>query len=709
MKKKLIEATPPVKTKKMGWWITVQQVKNILVLNIFNNRILEARHCINVDNHEFMTFRKGDWYARRIEAALGLGYEYGYGYCYYSTNEVMKRFKMSPEDGDMVCRLLRQQGDPAYTLKPYYCIEHVETQVGRDKREMAEHRRIAKVNEIMEKMPPLPEDIQEWINQREIGGMDYAVKTERKGIFGCSFCGEKFSESKLKPVQGDKVRHNDMALCPGCGKVIKVIKRKKAIDILTHFALVQPIDEEISVVRHFDAVIYCGGGKKQIGLDEAVRIVLNKNFARESCQLYYNQYARGRGWVMNYDGGVFDDKRNPANRREFAGFLYDQGMEEAFKDTDYERWTRLFSQMAAAGIKANYNRLMASTEGQNFVDVVEMLFRGRFYKLLLETSENISLWTGAHTGELRITGSSMEDVFGIGDRQKVNRIRDKNGGTEMVKWMRWSELRNIKIPDKVLDWLLTNNLDSTDLNWLSCRMSPEQIMNYIVRQKKESYPKHSIRNVISQYTDYMNMCQKLQKDTTDEMVYRPKELRRRHDEAVAEIELREAELKADEYSRRFPEAEKVLKEIKERYEYENDTYMIMVPSRIVEIVAEGRALHHCAGNTDRYFDRIAQRETYICFLRKKAEPEVAYYTIEVEPSGTIRQHRGYLDEEPEIELVKPFLREWQKAIRKRLTDNDRKYAAISAVKREQNIEELKAKNNTRVLEGLMEDFMEAVI
>ena len=193
------------------------------------------------------------------------------------------------------------------------------------------------------------------------------------------------------------------------------------------------------------------------------------------------------------------------------------------------------------------------------------------------------------------------------------------------------------------------------------------------------------------------------------MVYRPKELRRRHDEAVAEIELREAELKADEYSRRFPEAEKVLKEIKERYEYENDTYMIMVPSRIVEIVEEGRALHHCAGNTDRYFDRIAQRETYICFLRKKAEPEVAYYTIEVEPSGTIRQHRGYLDEEPEIELVKPFLREWQKAIRKRLTENDRKYAAISAVKREQNIEELKAKNNTRVLEGLMEDFMEAVI
>lgn len=33
---------------------------------------------------------------------------------------------------------------------------------------------------------------------------------------------------------------------------------------------------------------------------------------------------------------------------------------------------------------------------------------------------------------------------------------------------------------------------------------------------------------------------------------------------------------------------------------------------------------------------------------------------------------------------------------------------ISAVKREENLQELREKNNTRVLQGLMEDFMEAV-
>lgn len=86
----------------------------------------------------------------------------------------------------------------------------------------------------------------------------------------------------------------------------------------------------------------------------------------------------------------------------------------------------------------------------------------------------------------------------------------------------------------------------------------------------------------------------------------------------------------------------------------------------------------------------------------------ARYTIEVEPGGTIRQHRGMYDMEPDIEEVKPFLREWQKEIRKRMKDQDHEYARISAVKREENLEELRQKNNTRVLEALMEDLMEVV-
>ena len=204
------------------------------------------------------------------------------------------------------------------------------------------------------------------------------------------------------------------------------------------------------------------------------------------------------------------------------------------------------------------------------------------------------------------------------------------------------------------------------------------------------------------------MCEKLKKDVSDEMIFRPRELKRRHDEAVAELERRKAEIKADEYSAKFSEAETVLKDIKSKFEYAGETFFIKVPERIVDIVTEGNYLHHCAGATDRYFDRIKQHETYICFLRKVSEPDIPFYTIEVEPGGTIRQHRGMYDDEPELETVKPFLRDWQREIKKRMKDEDRERAAKSKVLREENIRELKEKNNIRVLKGLMEDFMEAI-
>jgi hypothetical protein len=216
------------------------------------------------------------------------------------------------------------------------------------------------------------------------------------------------------------------------------------------------------------------------------------------------------------------------------------------------------------------------------------------------------------------------------------------------------------------------------------------------------------------------MCKAQNKNMDDEMVYKPRDLKLRHDQAVTDAnqlkivkemernkEVRAAEAK--KMREKYPQAEKNLEDIRTRYEYGNAEYIIVVPHDLVEIIEEGQALHHCAGATERYFDRIESQETYICFLRRAEQQSIPFYTIEVEPSGTIRQHRSYMDEEPGIEEIRGFLREWQKELKKRLTEKDKQLAMISKEKREQNIAELKEKNNTRVLKGLAEDFMENLI
>lgn len=708
MKRKVVEKLEPTKTNKKGLVATVQTTQGILVLNIYKDKALKSRYCMDAKTKEYQS-----WYAKdRIWTHQKLGHLCGWDPMYYGYYPTEKELKFnSLEEKDLICTELNE--NLGYHGSVVRTIGDLEQDYNYQRRERAEMNRYNRVKAVMDQVPELPADIKDWIWQQE-GGVDFAFYDKESEAWSCTACGKSYAEKYLHRVDGGKkVRHNDMVTCPRCKKIIQAKKRTHKVEKIVHFAILQPINEKYSVARHFDVDLYWTKGKREVLLNESIRFLLFKlsEKPQNACNIYYNQYSTGGVYCAgrwNREYSHFDNKSNPANRKTFTGYLYDGGIEEALQDTAYETWTRIFCQLAAGGQKLQYNRLMCTQKDEDLQNVVECLYKGRFYRLLQDTAEGISYWACEYCGPLNKIGECIEDVFRIQDRQKINRIRDMDGGIRMLNWMRYSDEKDIKIPQETLLWLMNENLDQGDLSFIMDRMSLPKIMNYIKRQQAESYKGKNTRAVLSQWADYLSMCKRLKKKLDDEMVYRPRELKRRHDEAVVEIELREAQLQADEYTKRYPGAEDVLQEIKAKFEWKNEDYIIVVPTRLVDIVAEGRVLHHCVGSCDRYFDRIKSHETYVCFLRKAAEPETPYYTIEVEPGGTIRQHRGYLDEEPDIEAVKPVLREWQQAIKKRLTKKDREYAATSAIKRAENIEELKAKNNTRVLEGLMEDFMEAV-
>lgn len=708
MKKALVERTEPAPPERDGWCTAVQTIEDILVLNIYNDRELKARHCINIKSGEYATWKDGTWKESQIgEAYDGIRTSYG-------VYPEMERIRISSEGrkkiqksiGRPIPRYMRNmegKGELEYNL-----IEEWEKDYSREKRERKEYNRIKRIEKQMEKIPEAPEEVKKWLVQVATGGTDYCIRDRDTGKMGCSGCGEQFDRKKLRREDGGgKVRNHDRVICPACKKAIRLKYRIQSLETKAPFFIMQEMGKdgkEGGVIRYFEARIVQNPHGTWAETDEVVRIILKKGGGYD---IFYNQYPREFSKVSKRKriGEAFDNKKNTANRRIQKGYLYRQGIEEAMEGTGYEHWIPVFAMLARDGAWMDYYNLMQAVD-QRTTTLIEMLHKGRFRKLESEISGVANYCLREYWGEMRLGGDRIEEIFGIRDRQKINRIRDRNGGIRMVRWMKWSEESQTRIPDRVLDWMLENSLEPGEVKGMASRLSPEQIMNYVMRQKKESYPKWSIKTVISQYEDYLSMCEKLHKDTTDEMVYRPRELKRRHDELVEEIRERETEIEAEEYSRKFQEAEQVLREVKKKLEYRGEKYFIRVPERIVEIVKEGRELHHCVGSTDRYFDRIKQQETYLCFLRKTEKPEIPYYTIEVEPGGTIRQHRGMYDEEPEIEEIRPFLREWQKEIRRRMTEKDRGLEQESARKREENLKKLREENNTRVLQGLMEDFME---
>lgn len=723
MKRKAIEKIAPVQPTRKGEYITtVQTMDDILILNVYKNGELRGRHALNAVTGEYAQYRAAekDWKVWKFGCLLGL--DMGW-YGYYWHDDKKRLVFDTPEQEKIVEDALMKK--IPYKKNVFDLICEAEQTYQQNMREKTEKNRTMRVQDKMNMVPPMPADAREWIWKLE-GALDYTFYDKKDSKWHCSNCQKKYDEKYLKRADKEKkIRHNDMVICPRCKKIVQAKKRVQEMKLLTHFSQLQKLDERMSVYRHFDVKILWDGNGRKIRINEAVRIILNhlSFLPKYSAEIFYNQYSQDGAWshgVIDYEYSYFDNKRNPCKRGEYEGYLYPDGIEDALKDTSYAIWSRIFTQMAAAGKKLNYNRLLVVQNDKRMVSVVEYLFKGRFNRLLKDTAEKVSYWSQQYCGRLCINGENIEEIFGIHDRQIINRIRDVDGGEEMVLWMRWSVEEGQKLSQEVLEWLSKNDITQSDVSFIKSKMSIQQIMNYVKRQQSECYRTKTASQILNQWSDYLDMLKTLNKKTDDEMMYRPRELKRRHDECVEEIRRQQmlAEMKRDARQRaaeakrmrdKFPGAEDILKEIKDKYEYQNEKYIIKVPQKLIEIVTEGQALHHCAGSTDRYFDRIMQRETYICFLRKVDDPKTPYYTIEVEPSGTIRQHRGYLDEEPNIEEIKPFLREWQKVIKKRLTEKDRKYAAISAKKRVENMEELKAKNNTRVLQGLMEDFMEAVI
>lgn len=94
------------------------------------------------------------------------------------------------------------------------------------------------------------------------------------------------------------------------------------------------------------------------------------------------------------------------------------------------------------------------------------------------------------------------------------------------------------------------------------------------------------------------------------------------------------------------------------YEYEDDEYIIRLPKDAAEIVREGSMQSICIGG---YTSRHSRGETNLFFLRRKSDPELPFYAIEMNNAKNIVQIHGscnkWLGNDPEaIPTVVRWLR-----------------------------------------------------
>lgn len=513
----------------------------------------------------------------------------------------------------------------------------------------------------LKRTPKLPKDWERWVSKVGITeNYIYYEYTKNGATTGyCTYC------EKDVPIKNPK--HNKESGCPCCRHKITFKSIGKAGTVVTPTALLYLIQrcKDGFIIREFRCCrTYLKGNHKVVKctIHEIRRVIYDKE--RQNPRAYHWALYKQREvrWIQN---GICS-----------PGWSYDAG--KVYKKTlpDLAR-----KELRETGLCETIARIKLIDPERYLVILKHLPLLEQITKAGLPrlTEECISNYYNIQSQIKADASNSLTKVLGI-NGQELKRLRQNNGDSNFLKWLQYEKAMGKDIPNEVIKWLCKEKIKEDDFKFILNRMNLVQIQNYVKRQMTEN--KMSSKEVVTTWSDYLSMAKRLKIDTSDEIIYRVRKLRQRHDELVARCQEKDMAIQAGEVLEKYPRVHDICESLKEKYEYMDSKYAIVSPTCIEDIIKEGKILQHCLGGSDRYWDRIERNESYILFLRKIDSMDKAYYTLEIEPNGTVRQKRTMYDRQnDDIKDATDFLIKWQKIVSKRITSKDRELAEKSQVLR----------------------------
>ncbi len=556
-------------------------------------------------------------------------------------------------------------------------------------------------DQYLAQVPKLPADWDHWVDKEGIEQnyifYDYSRKKNQKGY--CSWC--------EKEVPIEKPRHNKEGVCPACGRKIQFKARGRAGRFWTdkwYVYLLQDCKDGM-VARRFSAWRYYRKGEyetPEYTCREERRVVYGDGLtSRTFC---YGLYKKRDFRWMEADSQSYNRSGFYWHyfKEKYEGRLYGISLSDP-ECRGLERTGLL--QFAQQNEQVDPEQYFYQLRKKPYL---ERLVKCGLFRLSGE------VYDGKAALEIK-ESSDFAKSIGI-DRHRLKRLREHNGGSRYLRWLILEKSQGKEIPDSVIDYFSSHSIEANDLDFILGQMSVIRIKNFLEKQHKLSG--RPPKELLSTWRDYLSMSVRLKRDITRELFFKPRNLLESHDEAVRLCGNKEIAMRAAEVTGKYPDVDKLCQSMKEKFEFADKKYCIVAPEKVEDILYEGQALGHCANSSDIYYERIQNRESYILFLRKAEEPDKPYYTLEVEPDGTIRQKRTVGDRQnKDLEDAVEFLRKWQEEIQKRLTLEDYRLAEESSRLRAEEFKKLreeKAKIWHGHLQGqlladvLERDLMEAV-
>lgn len=657
---------------KLDQDVVVRAVINCerLILGVYDGewgKVIGCYYMTQSGNHYAAT-RSTNWHQDKIRY-LPIG-----GFSYYSDVACVRWTWLDGKDEAIrwldETELCQENWYGSLDEDPIRRLDRIEVNLSASRRRQARERREQKISDWVSDMAYVPEGFMEWTETAVFGGGHYAFHDKRDGKHGtsyhCTACG--------RTVRGDGWKQGKVYECPLCGASVKVRKTETSREAharATYFYRCKNMKDQDRVAM---VTMYLNKRWDEQGervSKSAARILL---IPTDGSAVRYDE--------IYYDHGCYTwSDRNTYGFRTAAGFLYLPD-ESILRGTVYEDMLRPVTAAANRGWRLNYDYLMLKS-GDLCANTFEYLIKGGFKKLTEDIVQ------GRHyDNDINWRGRNADEVLRMNGQSRA-RLKKADGGVRYMRWLRTVEICGYKLSDETMAWL-AKNLTPNEVggalsNSLLPLMSVEKIANYIKKQMKLGAPQRNwyygtkAGSVLQSWLDYLGMAKTLGLDLSLESVYKPKNLKQRHDELTEIIAMREREKQAKAKEKelqqqarameeKYPNVAPVCAKIRDLYQWGDGSYLVTVPSGAWEVMQEGVLMGHCTsrGEENLYLERIEQETSYIMFLRKASKPDSPWYTMEVEPGGNVIQLRTYGDKEGEDRAeAKAFLHKWRKEIAKR--------------------------------------------
>lgn len=544
-----------------------------------------------------------------------------------------------------IARYIHVEANPALVLT------HLDRHQQDIRDRQAKIRRYKRDTVVLNKMssvPQTPANLKRWADKHIMPHYlfyDYNNGRAKTQAY-CTYC-EKFSVIK-------RPKSNDALRCPKCGQ--KAIAKAQGRRAAYHedretCQVVQQVSPYELVVRIYKLYWSYAKGKDTAGKSayEVMRIFVRSDDGKDATMepYYYDSvYDSVTRWRRGYHPGALFGMECFIS--EETGEIYLPGLEKALQGTTLEYCAlRQFYERTAIPMQVSHYLKMYLRHPL----LIERLTKVGFENIVADVVYRHGF--GDALDEMQARTHRILRV----EKQDVSVLQEQKVGMPLLKKYQAYVAIHLRGRAELFQWQLHNEVSEIPTDIFQY-MTAEKFMRYIDAQfpiycearPANGYRDPTMETLVITYVDYLHMCRRQAYDMKEKSVLFPKNCAAAHDREAERIQ----KINDAQKNKAFGIA---YAGFARKAALSNEELQIVCPKRVNDLVAEGRALHHCVGS---YVDRVAEGRCLIVFVRRVEEPEKPYVTVEVR-NGKIEQIHGDHNSDP-TEEVQKFVDLWSRKV-----------------------------------------------